>query len=107
MAVNTKARNDTTAQSVAQIANQSFDQTYQVNVVESLVYNPTTSSLDRMVQPAPGLVSSAYDYLSKTEGATSNTFVFKTGGAGGTTVATLVVDYTDSTKATLLSVTKS
>lgn len=52
MATNDKARNDTTAQSVAQIANQSFDQEFQVNVVEPLVFNSSTESLDRMVQPA-------------------------------------------------------
>lgn len=66
-----------------------------------------TVSGGRLDVNVPGLITVNWDYLSKTEGATSNTFVFKTGGAGGTTVATLVVDYTDSTKATLLSVTKS
>ena len=39
MSVNNKVNNDTTFQSPTQIANQSFDQTYQVNVVEGLGYD--------------------------------------------------------------------
>jgi len=50
--VNTKARNDTTKDTITKIANQSFDETYQVSVVEPVVYNPTTGTLDRMTQPS-------------------------------------------------------
>lgn len=42
MPVNSKVNNDTSAQSVAQIANQSFDQTFQVKVVEGLGYDGQT-----------------------------------------------------------------
>jgi hypothetical protein len=57
-AVNIKSNNDTTLQSPTQIANQSFDQAYQVNVVEPLVINPITNTLDRMVQPGQTLPTS-------------------------------------------------
>jgi hypothetical protein len=42
-----------------------------------------------------------YDYVALTEAATTDTYVFRTGGSGGTIVATIVVTFTDSTKATL------
>ena len=48
MEVNTKVRNDTTFQSPTQIQNQGFDQTYQLPVVENLVFNPVTSEIERM-----------------------------------------------------------
>ena len=50
--VTTKANNDITRNTVTKIANQSFDETYQVSVVEPVVYNPTTGTLDRMTQPS-------------------------------------------------------
>lgn len=41
-----------------------------------------------------------YDYLDVQQtAATIETFVFKTGGSGGTAVLTVVVTYTSSTKA--------
>jgi len=40
-----------TYQTPQELQNQSFDRDYQVNVVEPVVYNPETESLDRMVQP--------------------------------------------------------
>jgi hypothetical protein len=49
--VTTKANNDITRNTVTKIANQSFDETYQVSVVEPVVFNPTTGTLDRMTQP--------------------------------------------------------
>jgi hypothetical protein len=42
-----------------------------------------------------------WDAYSFTSGATTDTWVFKSGGLGGTTVATFVQTYTDSTKATV------
>lgn len=54
-----------------------------------------------------GLSIVAYDYVSLTQASTTDTYVFKSGGSGGTTVATVVITYTDSTKATLATVAKS
>jgi len=49
-----------------------------------------------------------YDYIGVTyPTATQEVFVYKTGGSGGTTLATLTVDYTDSTKANISAVAKS
>lgn len=49
-----------------------------------------------------------WDYMGQTvTSSTIDTFVFKTGGSGGTTVATVVVTYTDSTHAVLSNVTRT
>jgi hypothetical protein len=40
-----------TLKSVQEIQNLSFDETYNVQQVEPVVYNPTTGALDRMTQP--------------------------------------------------------
>lgn len=47
------------------------------------------------------------DYMSLTEDTTTDTYVFKEGGSGGTTVATIVITYTDSTKETISTVEQS
>jgi hypothetical protein len=54
------------------------------------------------------LVFEPFDYIGVAypSGATE-TYTYKTGGASGTTVATITVVYTDSTKADLSSVTRS
>lgn len=54
-----------------------------------------------------GFSVKAYDYVSLTQASTTDTYTFKSGGSGGTTVATIVITYTDSTKATLSTVVKS
>lgn len=54
-----------------------------------------------------GLSIAAADYISLTSGATTDTYVFKSGGSGGTTVTTILITYTDSTKATISTVAKS
>jgi hypothetical protein len=49
-----------------------------------------------------------WDYCSLAlTNATTETYTFKTGGSGGTTVKTIVVVYTDDTKETLSTVTKT
>ncbi len=49
-----------------------------------------------------------YDYIDiQQTNSTTETYVFKTGGSGGTTVQTIVVVYTDSTKENLDSVSYS
>lgn len=59
-------------------------------------------------QSAGVLVSESFDYISAAyPNATTETYTFKSGGSGGTTVATVTVVYTDSTKASLSTVTKT
>lgn len=47
-----------------------------------------------------------YDYIAYTSNTTSDVFVYKLGGSGGTTVATVTINYSDSSKTTLTNVTK-
>ena len=103
-----------TAKSTQEIWNLGFDTTYNLPVVEGLVYNPTTCEIDRMVQPATstaqdtqttllqgiaGFTITGYDYIVLTYVAAGNgvgeieTAIFKTGGSAGTTIATLTLAY--------------
>lgn len=45
------------------------------------------------------------DYVSNAPTSTTDVFTFKTGGSGGTTVGTVTVVYTDSTKTVLSTAT--
>lgn len=55
--------------------------------------------------PTPGIT---YDYIDVQQTSpTVDTYVFKTGGAGGTTVQTIVVTYTSSSKENLDTVAYS
>ena len=72
-----------------------------VRVADALgnVINPSINSFN----------ISGYDYISASynDGTFTETYVFKSGGSGGTTVGTIVVVYVDATKAKLVSVTKT
>lgn len=49
-----------------------------------------------------------YNYIGVAyPSATQETYTFKSGGAGGSTVRVITVDYTDSTKASLSAVTRT
>lgn len=55
-----------------------------------------------------GLSIPSYDYVSVSyPNSTTEVYTFKTGGSSGTTVATVTLTYTDSTKDNLSSVEKS
>jgi hypothetical protein len=51
-----------------------------------------------------GAPSVAYDYTSLSQAATSDTWTFKSGGSGGSTVQTVTINYTDSGKGTISNV---
>jgi len=53
------------------------------------------------------LVREEYDYIALSQTATEDIWTYKTGGAGGTTVATITVTYTGATKATISTVIRS
>jgi hypothetical protein len=54
------------------------------------------------------MVPSVWDYLKVTYPlGTTEVYTFKTGGSGGTTVSTVTVVYTDSTKANVDTVTRT
>jgi hypothetical protein len=70
----------------------------------SLWANPTKHTLLGF-DLVPGV---DYDYIDVQQtSATVETYVFKTGGAGGTTIRTIVVTYTDATKANIDTVVYS
>ena len=50
------------------------------------------------VQEKNLLVPFEHDYISLSQNATQDIWTYKTGGAGGTTVATVTVTYTSSAK---------
>jgi len=54
-----------------------------------------------------GLRLPIYDYVSNTSASTSDTYIFKLGGSSGETVCTVAIVYTDNTKATILTVTRT
>lgn len=54
-----------------------------------------------------GLSVKIFDYIAYTPASTTDTYVYKTGGSGGTTQATVVVTWTDSTKTVLSTVVKT
>jgi len=77
--------------------------------VKQLRVDPTTLRLKVQSLSLTDLVGAAYNYVGVTwnAGTFTEVFTFKTGGSGGTTVATITVVYTDATKEQLASVTKA
>ena len=77
----------------------------QVENASGTIINPAT---EETLESVAGFNIPKYDYIGVTypDGVTE-VYAFKTGGSSGTTVGTLTVVYTDSTKANLSSVTKS
>lgn len=69
------------------------------------VINPAT---EETLESVAGFNIPKYDFVGATyPDSVTEVYTFKTGGSGGVTVGTLTVVYTDATKASLLSVTKS
>ena len=74
--------------------------------------NPGTISaklrgIDLTLQKPSGLGLPFYDYIKQVQAALTDTWTFYTGGAGGTLVATIVITYTDASKAVILNVAKT
>lgn len=68
----------------------------------------TTGAWSRMSSTFGKLVPEKYDYIGfNLAGSTTNVYTYKTGGSGGTTVATVTVTYSDSTKGTISSVART
>ena len=63
---------------------------------------------DGSINVNSGLISSNYDYIVATyPDSTTEVYTYKTGGAIGTTVATVTVVYTTAAKDVLSTVTKT
>lgn len=54
-----------------------------------------------------GIGIPSFDFCSQTQDTLTDTWVFKTGGSGGTTVATVVITYTDAGKTIISSVART
>lgn len=89
------------------IDNISFDTGTDLAMVELAGPNTGATQINRALVEDDGSLRVAagltpgidYDYLDVQQtSSTVDTFVFKSGGSGGTTVLTIVVTYTDSTK---------
>lgn len=70
--------------------------------------NPVSDTNPFPVGTKTGLVKVAYDYFVRTlPSATQELYTFKVGGSGGTTVATVTLNYSDSSLNTILNGTYS
>jgi hypothetical protein len=69
--------------------------------------NPIEISADGVMSVSNSMVSGVYDYIGMTYQTTTDTIVYKSGGASGTTVATVTITYQDASKAVVTSVAKT
>ena len=53
------------SKSVQEVSNLSFDEDFNVNATENLVYNPTTCEIDRMVQPGDATAAKQDEIIAK------------------------------------------
>lgn len=49
----------------------------------------------------------AHDFIGVTPGTTSDVYAYKSGGSGGTLVATLTITFSDSTKSIIQSIART
>jgi len=75
------------------------------------VWNDTTHEYemwDGDITIAGNLIDADYDSIAATyPAATTEVFTYKTGGVGGTTIATVTIEYTDATKDFISTLTKT
>lgn len=72
-----------------------------------LVWDVDSLSWVKATERATGFNLPVYDYAALATATTTDTWTFFVGGSGGTLVATIVIAYTDATKVTVSSVTKT
>ena len=76
------------------------------------IYDPATG-VGNKISPEGALLTTsgmslpAYDYMGVSQTDTTDIYTYKTGGSGGTTVATMTITYIDSTKVTIQSISKT
>lgn len=96
-----------------QIATRDENRVPSLIGVDSIGFTDSTtvavdaSTHEMLTQSVQGLNINGYDYLSLAQNATQDIYTYKVGGAGGTTLATVTITYTDNTKQTLQTVVKS
>jgi len=105
MAINKSS--PTIKNSVQNNIGSSFDEDFGVLAVEGLEYDPTSDTLNRKY-PSNALNLKPFDYCAMViSPTTTETYTFKSGGAGGTTTNTVVIVYTDATRTDLSTITKT
>lgn len=71
-------------------------------------WDDATSQWVRVSYSQGNLVTETFDYIAASyPAADTETYTYKTGGSGGTTVATITVVYTDSTKENISTITRT
>lgn len=97
------------------IDNLSFDESYQLSAFIPMVENEAGTAVSRQkeiatestLQTIAGFGIPAHDYIGVAyPTATREVYTYKNGGSGGTTVATITVNYTDTTKEYVTDLTK-
>lgn len=68
---------------------------------------PNGAATEATLAKIPGIGIAQFDYCSLSQTATQDVWMFKIGGAGGTLVNTVTINYTDSTKITVANVSKT
>ena len=97
---------DQVTQTEQNILNKSQDTTFKVIAVENLDFDSTANTLNRSY-PASPLNLKPFDYVSRGLVSATETWTFKSGGSSGSTTNTVVIVYTDTTLATISTVTKT
>jgi hypothetical protein len=92
---------DTTIVPRANLSATGFATEVTLGSVDTNVSDIETLLSDRL---SGSLVPKKFDYIALTVAALSDTYVYKTGGAGGTTQKTVTVTFTDATKNTISTV---
>lgn len=83
-----------------------YDSSFKAFRSGQWVYDPTSDAISR-AYPSNPLNLKPYDYVSRGLVSATETWTFKSGGSGGTTTDTVIVVYTDTTLANILTVTKT
>lgn len=94
--------------SLQEMFNMSFDNDFNQNTTEQLVYDPTANNLLR-AYPANALNLKPFDYVARSLAGDNitETWTFKSGGSGGTQTNQVVIVYTDTTLSYISTVTKT
>jgi len=91
------------------IDNMSFDDALKTKVTQVVDHagNFVSPATEETLKALQGFQIPVHDHLALTVATTTDTWVYKTGGAAGTTVATVLITYTDSGKGTITTIAKS
>jgi len=76
-----------------------------VKTEDGEVVIPKTDSAGSLpVVPVNALVPVAYDHITYISGASTDTYEYRSGGAGGTLVKTVTITYTNTSKAVISTI---